>query len=82
MEHGNLKKIYENNGVIIWQGPSRRQYDADVKRADNVFYLETQGKVRFSTFDPIKMLEYLYINMVYESEREKVREQLRKVFEL
>jgi len=82
MEHLNLKKIFENNGIIIWQGRSRRDYSDDIKRVDNCFYIETKGKVRYTIFDAVKMLEYLFVNMVLESEREKVREILRRTFNL
>ena len=82
MGQSNLKKIYENNGLIIWQGRTRREYCDDIKRADNVFYVETKGCVRYTTFDAIKMLEFIFVNMVLESEREKVREELRRRFGL
>lgn len=82
MEQTNYKIVYENNGFRILQGPNRRDFGKEVNRVDSVFYIETDGPVRYAKFDPIKMLSFLFVNMVYEGEREKVRQMLRKEFNL
>lgn len=77
-----LKLIYENNGLKIWQGPNVKNFGTNINRFDNVFYVETQGKVRYAKFDAVKMLEFLYINMILEKERELLRDTLRRTFQL
>jgi len=78
----SLKPIYVNNGLTIWQGPNVKDFDPAINRVDSVFYVETEGKVRYAKFDAIKMLEFVFVNMVYEGEREKVRKMLKETFKL
>ena len=82
MAQTSYKIIYENNGIRILQGPNRRDFGKEVNRVDSVFYIETDGPVRYAKFDPIKMLEFIYINMIYEGEKEKLRQMLRETFQL
>lgn len=77
-----LKKIYDNNGFSIWQGPNIRDYGPTINRVDSVFYIETEGKIRYAKMDVIKAMEFLYLNMVYEGEKEILRKILRKTFYL
>lgn len=77
------KKIYENNGFSIWQGPRVRDFgDKDVNSVDQVFYIETDGQCRYAKDDIIQAMRYIYLNMVYEGERERFRNLLRKEFDL
>ena len=77
-----LRPIHFNNGITIFQGPNRRDFGSEVNRVDQVFYIETNGKVRYTKDDIIKALEFLYLNMIYDGEREKLRQILRRVFHL
>jgi len=78
-----MKIAYQNGGFTIWykrgSTPQKRnKYSNEVQRVDNVFYVETKGKWRYTKEDAIRMCEFLLLNMVYYGEREKFKEMLRK----
>jgi len=81
---GKLMKVYYQNGIFtIWyERKSYRNYNREVKRVDNVFYVEAKAKHMYTEEDAIKMLEAIYLNMVYQKERERLREKLKERFHI
>ena len=78
-----MKIAYQNGRFIIWyergSTPQKRnKYSDEVQRVDNVFYVETRGKWRYTKEDAIKMCEFLLLNMVYPGERERFKKMLRE----
>jgi len=76
-----MKVYYQSGTFTIWyERRSRRNYNREIKKADNIFYIETRGKYMYTEEDAIKMLEAIFLNMVSWREREKLKEKLRKRF--
>jgi len=81
---GKLMEVYYQNGIFtIWyERRSRRNYNREIKRVDNVFYVEAKNKYLYSEEDAIKMLEAIYLNMVSPKERQILREKLKQRFHI
>jgi len=76
----NNRLIYSNtdnngNKLLVWKGPSLKPYPKRIADYDAVFYIETEGKYRFTIRDQLK-LEDLILSIVVLSGRRKEKAQL------